>query len=87
MSMNLICFSTTSTLTLPFLFMGAFIMSSFSTLSFSVDHLVKGLLDLVSTAIAGEGKSNLLPFVHVNLVDGVYVVFGVGLGEKSLSGE
>jgi hypothetical protein len=48
---------------------------------------VKGLLDLASTTIVGEGKSSLLPFVLVALVDGVFVVSGVGWGEKSLCGE
>ena len=87
MSITSMYFSTTSTLPLPFLLMGASIMSSFSTLFFFVDDLVKGLLALASTVVAGEGKSNLLPFVHVALVDGVFVVFGDGLGEKSLCGE
>jgi hypothetical protein len=81
------CFSTTSTLPLPFLLMGAYVMSSFSTLSFLVDDLVKGLLTLVSTATDGDGKSNLLPFVPADLTDGISANSRVGWGENSLCGE
>ena len=84
MSMTSICFSTTSTLPLPFLLIEAYGMTSFSTLSFLTNDLVKGLLALASTAVAGEGKSNLLPFVHVALADGSFVISGAGWGEKSL---
>jgi hypothetical protein len=62
-------------------------MYSFSTLSFFVDDLVKGLLDLASIVVASKGKSNLLPFVPVALVDGVSTIKGAGLCEKSLCGE
>jgi hypothetical protein len=64
-SITSMCFSIASTLPLPFFLTGAYIMSSFSTLSFFVDDLVKGLLALVSTAIDGDGKSNILPIVPV----------------------
>jgi hypothetical protein len=87
MSMTSICFSTASTLPLPFLLMGDDVMSYFSTLSFLDDALVKGLLALASTVVAGEGKSNLLPFVAVALFDGVYVNYRAGWGETSLCGE
>jgi hypothetical protein len=62
-------------------------MSSFSTLSFLDDDLVKGLLDLGSIVVAGEGKSNLLPFFPVSLADGISANSGVGWGENSLCGE
>jgi hypothetical protein len=72
MSINSIFFSTTSSLPLPFILIGASTMSSFLILSFFADDLVKGLLTLASTVIDGKGKSNLLPFVTMALVDGVY---------------
>jgi hypothetical protein len=87
MSMNSTCFSTVSILPLSFLLTEASIMTSFSTVSFLVDDLVKGLLALISTAIAGEGKSNFLPFLPMALVDGISASFGAGWGENSLSGE
>jgi hypothetical protein len=87
MSMTSICFSTTSTLPLPFLLMGASVISSFSTPSFLVDDLVKGLLALASTTVVGEGKSNLLPFVPVALADGISANSRVGWGGNSLCGE
>jgi hypothetical protein len=42
-------FSTFSPLPLPFFLIGAFIVASFSAVSFWDDDLVKGLLALVST--------------------------------------
>jgi hypothetical protein len=87
MSMNSICFSTALTLPLPFLFMGYYVMSSFSTPSFLVDDLVKGLLALASTTVASKGKSNLFPFVLVALADGISANSRAGWGEKSLCGE
>jgi hypothetical protein len=87
MSMNSICFSTTSILPLSFLLTGASVMTSFSTVSFLVDDLVKGLLDLTSTAVAGEGKSNLLPFLPVALANGISANSRAGWGENTLCGD
>jgi hypothetical protein len=87
MSMTSIYFSTNSNLPLPFLLMGASIMSSFSTPSFLDDDLVKVLLDLVSTTLVGEGKSNLLPLVPLALADGSSANFGASWGETSHYGE
>ena len=87
MSITSMCSSIGKFLPLPFLLMGASTMSYFSILSFFVDDLVKGLLTLALTAIDGEGKSNLLPFGPVALVDGVFSDSRDGLGENSLCGE
>jgi hypothetical protein len=62
-------------------------MDSCSAISFLVDDLVKGLLDLVSIAIVGEGKSNFLPFFTVFLDEGTSSSSGAGWGENSLCGE
>jgi hypothetical protein len=65
----------------------SFCYDLFSTVSFLVDDLVKGLLALVSTATVGEGKSNFLPFFPVVLAEGISANSGVGWGENSLCGE
>ena len=72
MSMTSMCFSTVSILPLSFLLTGDFVMTFFSSFSFLVDDLVKGLLSLVSTAAVGEGKSNFLPFLLMVLDEGIY---------------
>jgi hypothetical protein len=87
MSMTSVFFSKNSSLPLPFLLMGAYMISSFSTLSFFVYDLVKGLQTLASTTTVGEGKSKLLPFVHVTLFYGVFVETRAILGERSICGE
>jgi hypothetical protein len=60
---------------------------SCSAISFLVDDLVKGLLDLVSTAAVDEGKSNFLSFLHVVLAQGISSSYRAGWGENSLCGE
>jgi hypothetical protein len=81
------CFSIVSILPLSFLLIRASVMTSFSTVSFLADDLVKGLLVLVSTAAVGEGKCNLLLFFHVALADGISANSGASWGENSLCGE
>jgi hypothetical protein len=62
-------------------------MTSFSTVSFLVDDLVKGLLDLISTVVAGERESNFFPFFPMALADGISANSGAGWGENSFCGE
>jgi hypothetical protein len=71
-------FSTFSILPLSFLLTGASVMTYYSMFSFLDNDLVKGLLDLVSTIVVGEGKSNLLPFFPVLLDEGISANSGAG---------